>query len=71
MPNSKFVLTYPVALVCSVVALCFTAILVVSLIQGESITVIFGAVGTLVSILGGLFAHSRVTPLERPRLPPE
>lgn len=69
MPKPDFVLTYPVAVVASVLAVCCTAILIVALVQGESIQAVLGAAGTLAAILGGLFAHNSVTPLKRPRVP--
>lgn len=60
-------ITYPVAILASVVVLAFAAVIVVCVLSGTPVGAVLGAVGAFVAAVGGVFAHRAVTPLARPR----
>lgn len=63
----KFAVTYPVAIVASVLLVCFTAMLIVAIDKGQDLQAILGALGAFLTAVGGIYAHSKVTPLARPQ----
>lgn len=63
----KFVVTYPVALVASVVVLCFGAVVVVAVSKGQDLQTVIGVLGVFAATIGGIFAHRNVTPLAQPK----
>lgn len=63
----KFVMTYPVAIVASVLVVCFAAVTVVAILKGQDIQTVLGALGVFLASAGGVLAHRSTTPLANPR----